>query len=358
MTRATRYLAWNYLLGCVPVLLILVTLFSFLALSEELENVGKGLYQTRDALTVMLLTTPGRLLELLPVTLLLGSLWGLGALARHGEIIALRAAGLSVVQLAVPVLAVALMAVALVLILRFQFIPGFEREAQALRAKMESTGFLSSEDAGGFWMRAGDKIVRLGGLQGSDELSDIEVYQLNEHSQIEHFMRAASGRMQVNGEWQLRAVRRYDASDGPAIETLEDSVSWRSPLTETQASSIVVPVEALSPLSLYRYINLLETNRIDSHRHRIIFWQQLSQLPAMIIMAILSVPFILGTQRSGALARSAVIGGGLGIGFYLAEQLVSHLSVLVDLAPPLAATLPELGMAGIAALLLRRARGF
>lgn len=358
MNRVTRYLAWHYLLGCIPVLLILVTLFSFLALSEELENVGEGLYQTRDALKVMLFTTPGRLLELLPVTLLLGSLWGLGGLARHGEIVALRAAGISVVQLAVPVLAVALMAVALVLGLRFQVIPGLEQDAQALRAKSESTGFISSEESGGYWMRSGDQIVRIGGLRSGEELRDVEVYRLNERGQVAHFMRANSGRMRMDGEWQLRSVRSYDTREGPVRETRDDVLTWRSPLSDRQTGSVVVPVEALSPVALYRYIDLLESSRLDSQRHRIIFWQQLSQLLAMVIMAIVSVPFVLGTQRSGALARSAVIGGGLGIGFYLAEQLVSHLSILINLAPPIAALLPELAMAGIATLLLRRARGY
>lgn len=358
MIRITRYLAWHYFLGCVPVLLILVTLFSFLALAEELESVGEGLYRTPDAIRVMLFTTPGRLLELLPVTLLLGSLWGLGGLARHGEIVALRAAGVSIRQLAVPVLAVALLAVALVLALRFQVIPVLEQEAQRLRAKSESTGFISGAETGGYWMRSGDRIVRIGRLAGGDRMTDLEVFRINEKGQVDSFLRAESGRMMTAGEWELSAVRRFDIRDGPVLETRHDSLSWRSPLSERQTSSVVVPLQALSPLALYRYIQLLETNRLDSHRHRMIFWQQLSQLLAMVIMAAVSVPFILGTQRSGALARSAVIGGGLGIGFYLAEQLVSHLSILVNLAPSLAAFLPELVMAGIATFLLRRARGY
>lgn len=358
MSRITRYLAWHYLLGCVPVLLILVTLFSFLALSEELESVGEGLYQTRDALLVMLLTTPGRLLELLPVTLLLGSLWGLGGLARHGEIVALRAAGISVLRLTVPVLVVAFLAVTLVLGLRFAVIPGLEREAQALRAKSESAGFIASGESGGYWMRSGNQIVRIGRLDGRDLLRDVQVYRLNELGQVDTFMRAASGQVGVDRDWVLQNVQRVDVQSGAARESHQDTLAWRSPLSDGQTSSVVVPVEALSPVALHRYIRLLDRNRLDSHRHRIVFWQQISQLLAMLIMAIVSIPFILGTQRSGALARSAVIGGGLGIAFYLAEQLVSHLSVLSNLSPFIAALLPEVAMAGVAVFLLRRARGY
>ncbi len=358
MSRITRYLAWHYLLGCVPVLLILVTLFSFLALSEELESVGEGLYQTRDAVLVMLLTTPGRLLELLPVTLLLGSLWGLGGLARHAEIVALRAAGVSILQLTVPVLAVALLAVALVVGLRFAVIPGLERDAQALRGKSESAGFITSGESGGYWMRAGNQIVRIGRLDNRDLLRDVQVYRLNERGQVDTFMRAVSGHVGTGRDWNLEGVRRVDLQSGPANDTRHETLSWRSPLSDRQTSSVVAPIEALSPVALHRYIRLLDSSQLDSQRHRIVFWQQLSQLLAMVIMAIVSIPFILGNQRSGALARSAVIGGGLGIAFYLAEQLVSHLSVLSNLSPFIAALLPEVAMAGLAVLLLRRARGY
>lgn len=358
MSRITRYLVWHYLLGCVPVILILVTLFSFLALSEELESVGEGLYQTRDALTVMLLTTPGRLLELLPVTLLLGSLWGLGGLARHGEIVALRAAGISLMQLTVPVLVVALLAVTVVVGLRFMVVPGLEREAQALRAKSESVGFISRGESGGYWMRSGNQIVRIGRLDGRDLLRDLQVYRLNERGQIDTFMRAVSAHVGVDRDWELQNVQHIDVTSGPVRESRYDDLTWRSPLSDGQTSSVVVPIEALSPVALHRYIRLLDSNQLESQRHRIVFWQQLSQLLAMVIMAILSIPFILGTQRSGALARSAVIGGGLGIAFYLAEQLVSHLSVLSNLSPFIAALLPEVAMAAVTVFLLRRARGY
>ena len=168
-------------------------------------------------------------------------------------------------------------------------------------------------------------------------------------------MRAASARVGLGAEWELRDVQRFDVRAGPGSETRHESLIWRSSLSEKQTSSVVAPVEALSPLALYRYIDLLKTNRLDSHRQRIIFWQQVSQLLAMVIMAVVSVPFILGTQRSGALARAGLIGGSLGVAFYLAEQLVGHLSVLANIPPVVAAFVPELLMGLVAILLLRKA---
>ena len=73
-----RYLVSSMLKALFPVVLMLLALFSFLALAEELEDVGEGRYVAMDAVAVVGLTLPNRLLDLLPVMLLLGALIGLG----------------------------------------------------------------------------------------------------------------------------------------------------------------------------------------------------------------------------------------------------------------------------------------
>lgn len=95
MLRIDRYIMTQFLAGIVPVLLLLLALFSFMALAEELEDVGKGGFTLADALLVVFMTTPKRIVELLPVTTLLGGLIGLGAMANHRELIAIRTIGIS-----------------------------------------------------------------------------------------------------------------------------------------------------------------------------------------------------------------------------------------------------------------------
>ena len=53
-----RYIAFNYLVGMLPVMLLLLALFSFLALAEELEQVGEGAFRQVDAFMVVLYTSP------------------------------------------------------------------------------------------------------------------------------------------------------------------------------------------------------------------------------------------------------------------------------------------------------------
>ena len=78
--RFDRYMVRSIVLALLPVVLMLLALFSFLALAEELEDVGEGSYTALDAIKVVGLTLPNRLLDLLPVMLLLGALGCCGSI--------------------------------------------------------------------------------------------------------------------------------------------------------------------------------------------------------------------------------------------------------------------------------------
>jgi len=70
MTLLDRYIASNYLKGMVPVMVLLLSLFSFLALADELEEVGNGTFRQIDAFMVVFYTSPRRMVDLMPVTAL------------------------------------------------------------------------------------------------------------------------------------------------------------------------------------------------------------------------------------------------------------------------------------------------
>ncbi|MGH8227571.1 MAG: LptF/LptG family permease [Steroidobacteraceae bacterium] len=85
MTRLDRYVESTTLKALALVCASLTVLFSLLALLDQLHEVGEGEYRLSDALEYVLLTAPGRLLQLAPVAALLTTLLALGALANHVE---------------------------------------------------------------------------------------------------------------------------------------------------------------------------------------------------------------------------------------------------------------------------------
>ena len=96
MKKLDLYIGSSILWSLALVVTILVVIFSFLEFVSQLDDVGKGNYQLKDVLLFIGLTLPRRILDMMPISTLLGSIVALGLLADHGELLAMQAGGMSV----------------------------------------------------------------------------------------------------------------------------------------------------------------------------------------------------------------------------------------------------------------------
>jgi len=355
MSIIDRYIARNFLSGSSIVLMILLSLFGFLTLAEALEDVGKGMFTTFDALAIVGYALPRLMLDLLPVTALLGVLIGLGAMANNQELTVLRAAGYSVGRIAWPVIEVVLAVIAMVLLLQFFVVPELELSAARVRART-STDVTIVSDEGESWTRSGNRFIRIGQIIQHGELRDVEIFDLGEDAQLQEVMQATSVQVLDGGNWLLRDVTVTNLRSGEITEEHLQSKVWRSFLSAQQTSALIVPVEAMAPSALYRYIRQLDENDLDTHRYRVLLWQQLSIPIGLLAMALLGFPFLLGSGRAVSAGQRAAIGGSIGILFYLAEQMIGHFAILFELPPAPAAFAPDLLLLMLALVALHRAR--
>jgi lipopolysaccharide export system permease protein len=328
-----RYIASSYLKGMIPVMLLLLALFSFMALSEELEEVGTGSFRLIDAFLVVLYTSPRRIVDLMPVTALLGGLMGLGALANHQELIAARGAGMSRARMARPVFQATMIVAVLVVLMQALLIPASERVASELRSKsLEATSF----DAGGrlqFWTRSDENFVHVSDVLFGQILEGVEIYNTDEAGRLRTLIQAEQATIIGTDTWLLEDVTRTRLSDMTATEDHLESIRWTHLLSQEQADILILPLEALAPHDLVLYIQYLRENDLDTHHFRVIFWKQISVVIAVIAMGLLSLPLLVGSTRSVSASQRIVLGGIIGIVFYLLQQATGHLASLFNLIP-------------------------
>jgi len=351
--RIDRYIMERFLVGIIPALLLLLTLFNFMALAEELEDVGQGSYALADALMVVFLTTAKRIVELLPVTALLGGLLGLGAMANHRELIAIRTSGVSKLRIAKTVAVLALFLGILITALQFWVVPGFEREAASLRGKTLQNAEARSGNSPAFWTRSDQHFIRVNGVQSDRTLTDIEIYTTDEQGRLTRLVQATHALYAGQENWLLTGVLESRFEDAKVLETERDSLPWNGLLSAEQASVLILPLAALAPNDLLKTIANLRRNQLDTHRYEIVFWQQVSLLPGLLAMALLSLPFLLGSVRAVSAGQRAMIGGLVGIGFYLLQQLSGHLAGILGLNPALLILTPPFILLAIAIAAIR-----
>jgi len=353
-----RYLISSMLKALLPVVLMLLALFSFLALAEELEDVGEGRYVAMDAIRVVGLTLPNRLLDLLPVMLLLGALVGLGGLAGNSELTAARAAGRSRWQLMRPPLMTALV-VGLALLLVAQFVvPVAEQRAEMLRAK--ALDDVSVSDAGtDTWTRSDNQIVKVGSIGEDGYLEDVEIYSFDEDGLVS-VRQVAAAEVLDGQQWQLSDVHvlsalvLQDLEEAPAAEQASAAAAlgsgaqtdlpqerWQVSLAEKRLAVLALPPASLSLNDLRSRILRGEANQLDVHGLRVMLWQRLSLPLAAIAMVFLALPFVFGSTRVLSVGERVTYGVIAGVVFYLLEQASAHFAVIYRFNPVLMAVLPE-----------------
>ncbi|MCU7959252.1 MAG: LptF/LptG family permease [gamma proteobacterium symbiont of Bathyaustriella thionipta] len=174
MTILDCYIGRIVLQGTLLALFVLMTLIGFILLVDELDKVGEGGYQLLDAIFFVILNLPGIVFQLFPVAAMLGSLVGLGSLASHSELNAMRAAGMSLARITVAVLKTGAILMLLAFLLGELVAPWGERKAQAMRTEKIS-GTVSMQSQYGFWAKDGNAYINIRKIHAGDRLQGIYI---------------------------------------------------------------------------------------------------------------------------------------------------------------------------------------
>lgn len=348
-----RYLALAFFKTCGAVLFILLALFSFLSLGEELEQVGKGSFGTADAFSVMLLTTPRLMLELLPVTLAIGSITALGILLNHGELTAMRAAGISTARLtrmmATLATGVAIWSVAT----QLWIVPASEREAHEFRTLTLEQSALGNRE---FWSLQEKQLLRVGAVAYGRVPLDLEIYTLDERSQLESVLTAKRAEILSQRQWRLHDATRKVIGYDSVVEENEALLIWDSILNSDQLDTLVSSPESLSPLELYRFLTDTSHFDLDTSEYELLLWRQVSLPITLLAMTIMGIPIVLAGGHPRAVGVQGLTGAGIGLAFYLLERAAPHLGTLLAIPPAVTALTPPLLVLCGAALALRSVR--
>jgi lipopolysaccharide export system permease protein len=251
------YLGLSTIQGFFLVLSVLVVLFSFLELLVQLNDVGKSGFRMADAFAFVALTSPKRMVDLMPVAALLGSTIALGMLADHQELTAMQAAGISVKRIAFSVLGTSLL-IMLAGVLIAEFIaPPLDQYARIERSKaVYGKGVMLSKN--GFWVRHGPAFVHVGKSFSGGRAADIEIYELDGNGQLSRFVYSPKALIEGNKNWLLSEaeVKTFSADQVQFEQVAEYRLE--SFLSPEQMSVLELPADSLSLSDLRGYIDSLE----------------------------------------------------------------------------------------------------
>lgn len=353
MNQIERYIAGAMLRGLLLVGAGLTALFSLLEFVEQLAFVGQGRYRVADALSYVALTVPARLLQVMPASVLLSSLLALGALARHNELTALRALGVSEARIIGAVLKlVAVIVVVLFLLAEFVVSPAQQYAASHRTAALSDSAPARSGNS--FWAQRDRQYLNVARFKDGNIPSNISIYAFAPDGSLISYIHAERAEIH-DRDWLLSDVTRKTPASANRLRTeTMPRLAWRSFLPPQQTQLLTLPPESISPLALYRYVRDLEQRGQQSLRYRQELWARISLPLAIVAMILVAAPFVFGPPRSQSAGRQIAIGALIGMVFTLVQQITNRLDLLLDINPALTALAPPLSVMALSLWLFQR----
>ena len=371
MKTLRRLIYGEIIIAVLFVLLAFLALFSFFDLVDELPTLGRAsplapdrLYALPQALAYVTLQLPTRVYELLPIAVLIGTVFVLVRFAQSSEFTILRTSGLGPGRALRTLLALGAGFVVLTFAVGDYVAPVAGKYAQQLKSYYQGRTSLGRTGA---WLkeRHGDSqfSVNVGALGDDGRLQDIRIFEFDPEGRVRGTLNAASGQVGSDGNWQLEQVQRrvFETLDNQAHVRRESlaRANWPTSLSAEMVSVALLKPERMATLDLFRYVRHLEANGQSAQRYEIEFWRKLFYPLSCLVMVVLALPFAYLHFRSGGVAGYIFLGVMLGISFFLLSNVFGYIGNLrawtpwfVAAAPSLLYSLVSLGAFGW--LVLRR----
>jgi len=349
-----KYLWGSTIQGILMAWIALVILMAFFAFIDEAGKTN-ALYSTAQAFIYVVYTLPGLFYEMFPTATLIGTLLGLGNLASHSEFVAMRAAGLSVRQIIFSIIKLgALLVVAIFLIGEF-LVPATDLHARNFKAHLKSKNIVLIGGAG-LWVKEKNSILHIGKVVTNEQLSDISIYTFkDDHSELESLTTSTESNLSNDG-WTLKNVKTTTFRE-TRVNTEKSASLLKTDFIDPQIINVAtVDPEQLSSQTLSKLIKHQRNNNLKTDKYELIFWKRYSVPLSALVMLILAMPFLFGSNRGGGAGQRVFIGIVVGIVFSLVSRAANQLGIVYGFSPLMSAFLPALLFLGVGLFALNRIR--
>ena len=349
-----KYVGREVLLATLLILGAFMVLFAFFDLMGELSKLGEGGYKLYQAIVYVALIQPGRIYELMPICVLIGTLYALSNLARHSEINVLRVSGVSSTQLLTTLMRVGFGLVLVTFLLGEFVVAPAEQKAQEWRVKAMS-GTITQGLQSGVWVKDEKTFANINALRPDGRLESVRIYQFRKDMTLDRVSYAKTATFQAPDTWVLHDVSET-VLEGQRVRQLQlPEKAWPSAITPEVLQVLLVRPHLMSIYELYTYIQHLKRNGLGSETYVIAIWKKVFYPLSILVMMALALPFAYRHDRVGGVSLRIFAGVMIGALFYMLNGLVSSLGAINNWSPFVTAAMPMILFMGAAIALLKRA---
>jgi lipopolysaccharide export system permease protein len=341
-----------------------LSLFLFFDLVDELPAIGRSspldgdsnVYMLSHALLYVALQIPNHIYELLPISVLIGTIFVMARLAQSSEFTILRTSGLGPWKALRLLLSLGAVFVVISFAVGDYLAPVADRAGQLLKAKFQGRITIGQTGA---WLKEkqpySNSVVNVRALGANNEMQGIRIFEFDNKGLVVSMTEAESAQFGENDAWILKATTRTDfqirpSTDGinQAVESANVSISreaemrWPTDISAEMVSVALLKPDRMATYDLFNYVQHLKANGQTAQRYEIEFWKKVFYPLSCLVMVFLALPFAYLHFRSGSVTSYVFGGVMIGISFFLLNNVFGYIGNLQNWQPWLAAAVPGL----------------
>jgi len=348
--KTLRRLIYREVIAAVAFVAVgFLALFFFFDFVDELPNVGKGPVQYRltQALLYVTLMLPNHLYELMPIAVLIGTIYVMARLAQSSEYTILRTSGLGPWRALRALLLLGVAFTVVTFATGDYLAPAADRTARLLKARSEGQITVGQTGA---WLKERQRFhsysVNVGALSPEGNMSNVRIFEADSRGFLVSTTQARTAVFQEGG-WLLSSVDRTEfppsGAESARVERLKlPQMVWPTEISQEMVSVALLRPDRMSTLALFEYIRHLEANNQTSQRYAIEFWRKLFYPLSCMVMVVLALPFAYLHFRQGGITTYVFGGVLVGISFFLLNNVFGYIGNLRNWWPWLTAAAPGL----------------
>ena len=313
-------------------------------------------------LTALIL--PTRCYEVLPIAVMLGSIFTLSRLASTSQFTVLRVSGIGPWRFCGMLLMPGIVLVICAYLLGNLVAPPAQRLAKEFKLDISGSAFTGKELDSGIWVRdvqrneAGEpkkiSFVNVQRLRPGEAAYDWVIYVFDRPDHLTSIVTAKSGTYSEQEGWVLYDVveetvptlpkESREQTQARVERKVMKSMVWGKSLDGNIFGLLMIKPEDMSLQELHYYIEYLKENGQTYKRFDTAFWSKAFYPLAILVMLLLSMPFAYQNARAGGMAIKIFCGIMIGIFYYALNNLFAFMSALDSVPSIISAILPSVMM--------------
>jgi LPS export ABC transporter permease LptG len=340
-----RYVIRGFCFYFVLVLIVFVSLFTVVTLFELLPDIVNNHAKISTVILYFIFYSPQMLFWVVPLTVLLAILINLGTLTKANEILAIKAAGMSLYRLSMPLLFMGLLISGAIYLMQDFMLPYTNQRQDEYRDLIKGRPPQSYRNPDRKWMAGSDnRIYHYSGFNyQKNEFSNLSIFKFDADSFNLHEWTFASRGNWNGSAWELHnvAVHRMTPSGvDPSVKPEPTMITTGMDRPEYFKGDVRTASQ-MNYGELDKYIDELQKKQFDVTSLTVDLYRKLSFPLVSFIMVLLGIPFSFTTGRKGAFYGIGIC-IGLGILYWSTFELFGKLGDINRLSPMVAAWFPNL----------------